>query len=852
MKDFNLHSITGLSDMEAARRLKEEGYNELPPTQQRGIWTIMLEVAREPMFLLLVACGVLYLGVGEMKEALMLLGFVFVIMGITIYQNRKTERALEALRDLTSPRALVIRDGEQKRIPGREVVREDMLVLAQGDRVPADAAVLWNENFLLDESLLTGEAAPVRKVPWDGISPMARAGGEDQPFVFSGTLVVQGNGIARVLATGTATEIGKVGKALHTVETEETLLQKETRRFVRAVAIFALSLCALVVVFYGINMGDWVHGLLAGITLAMAMLPEEFPVVLTVFLALGAWRISRNQVLTRRAPTVETLGSATVLCVDKTGTLTQNRMSVRKIFAAGEFLEVTHPSPKALPESFHEVIEFSVLASERNPFDPMEKALRQLGEHTLNHTEHLHDDWTLIHEYPLSRGLLALSHVHRVPGGEKYVIAAKGAPEAISDLCHLDSPKALELSRAVQAMAGEGLRVLGVAKAYFKKAPLPGEQHDFKFELLGLVGLEDPVRPTVAGALQDCYTAGIRVVMITGDYPGTAQNIARQIGLTPLDEVITGPELDQMSDADLQDRVRTVNIFARVMPEQKLRLVNALKANGEIVAMTGDGVNDAPALKSAHIGIAMGERGTDVAREAASLVLLDDDFSSIVRAVRLGRRIFDNLQKAMAYILAIHIPIAGMSLLPVLLKWPLVLFPVHIVFLELVIDPACSIAFEAEPEEKDLMHRPPRDPRKPLFNGSMVALSLLQGLSVLMILLVVFLFSLYRGQGIQEARALTFTTLVAANLSLILTNRSWSRTIWATLRSANVALGWVFGGAVVLLLLVLYVPFLRKLFHFTFLHPDDLLICFFAGVCSILWFEGLKAFKKRRHSNLIR
>jgi Ca2+-transporting ATPase len=852
MKDFNLHSITGLSDMEAARRLKEEGYNELPPTQQRGIWTIMLEVAREPMFLLLVACGVLYLGVGELKEALMLLGFVFVIMGITIYQDRKTERALEALRDLTSPRALVIRDGEQKRIPGREVVREDILVLAQGDRVPADAAVLWNENFLLDESLLTGESAPVRKVPWDGVSPLARAGGEDQPFVFSGTLVVQGNGIARVLATGTATEIGKVGIALHTVEMEQTPLQTETRRFVRAVAIFALSLCALVVVFYGINMGDWVHGLLAGITLAMAMLPEEFPVVLTIFLALGAWRISKNRVLTRRVPTVETLGSATVLCVDKTGTLTQNRMSVRKIFAPGEFLEVTHPSPKALPESFHEVIEFSVLASERNPFDPMERALRQLGEHTLNNTEHLHDDWTLIHEYPLSRGLLALSHVHRVPNSEKYVIAAKGAPEAISDLCHLDPPGAQELSRAVQGMAGEGLRVLGVAKAYFQKAPLPGEQHDFKFEFLGLVGLEDPVRPTVAGALRDCYTAGIRVVMITGDYPGTAQNIARQIGLTPLDQVITGPELDRMSDADLQDRVRTVNIFARVLPEQKLRLVNALKANGEIVAMTGDGVNDAPALKAAHIGIAMGERGTDVAREAASLVLLDDDFSSIVRAVRLGRRIFDNLQKAMAYILAIHVPIAGMSLLPVLLKWPLVLFPVHIVFLELVIDPACSIACEAEPEEKDIMHRPPRDPRKPLFNGSMVALSLLQGLSVLVILLVVFLISLYRGQGVQEARALTFTTLVAANLSLILTNRSWSRTIWATLRSANVALGWVFGGAVVLLLLVLYVPFLRKLFHFTFLHPDDLLICFFAGVCRILWFEGVKVFKKRPHSNLTR
>ncbi|KPK90296.1 MAG: ATPase [Deltaproteobacteria bacterium SM23_61] len=852
MKDFNLHSITGLSGLEAARRLKTEGYNELPPTRQRGIGAIVLEVTREPMFLLLVACGVLYLGVGELREALMLLGFVFVIMAITIYQDRKTERALEALRDLTSPRALVIRGGEQKRIPGREVVREDILVLAQGDRVPADAAILWNENLLLDESLLTGESAPVRKAPWDGVSPITRAGGEDQSFVFSGTLVVQGNGIARVMATGAATEIGKVGIALQKVETQQTLLQIETRKVVRAVAIFGLSLCTLVVVVYGINMGNWLHGLLAGIALAMAMLPEEFPVVLTIFLALGAWRISKNRVLTRRVPAVETLGSATVLCVDKTGTLTQNRMSVRKIFVAGEFLEVTHPSPKALPESFHEVIEFSVLASERNPFDPMEKALRQLGEHTLNNTEHLHDDWTLIHEYPLSRELLALSHVHRLPSGERYVIAAKGAPEAIADLCHLNPSEGLELSRAVQAMAGEGLRVLGVGKAYFQKAPLPGEQHDFQFQFLGLVGLEDPVRPTVAGALRDCYTAGIRMVMITGDYPGTAQNIARQIGLTPRDEVLTGTDLDRMSDAELQVKVRTANIFARVMPEQKLRLVNALKANGEIVAMTGDGVNDAPALKSAHIGIAMGERGTDVAREAASLVLLDDDFSSIVQAVRLGRRIFDNLHKAMAYILAIHVPIAGMSLLPVLLKWPLVLFPVHIVFLELIIDPACSIAFEAEPEEEDIMHRPPRDSRKPLFNGSMVALSLLQGLSVLVILLVVFLISLYRGQGVQEARALTFTTLVAANLGLILTNRSWSRTIWATLRSANIALGWVFGGAIALLLLVLYVPFLRKLFHFTFLYPGDLLICLFAGVCSILWFEGLKALKRRSHSNLIR
>ena len=845
MREFDPRSISGLSQAEAADRLRKEGYNELPITGQRGILGIVLEVIREPMFLLLVACGVIYLAVGDVQEALMLLGFVFVIMGITIYQDRKTERAIEALRDLTSPRARVIRDGLQKRIPGREVARGDIVVLAQGDRIPADAAILWEENLLVDESLLTGESLPVRKVNWDGVSKMTRPGGENQSFVFSGTLAVQGQGIARVMVTGLSTEIGKVGKALHAVEVEETLLQRETRGLVRMVAFLGLSFCILVMVVYGINMGDWLHGLLAGLTLAMAMLPEEFPVVLTIFLALGAWRISKNQVLTRRVPAVETLGSATVLCVDKTGTLTQNRMSVSRIFACGEFCDIRHPSPKPLPESCHEVVEFSILASERDPFDPMEKALRQLGDRALVHPEHLHDDWTIIHEYPLSKDLLALSHVHRVPQEERYVIAAKGAPEAVADLCHLGEGEIEEISRVVRSMADAGLRVLGVAKAYFKKAPLPGEQHDFKFEFLGLMGLADPIRPTVPQAVQHCYAAGIRVVMITGDYPGTAQNIARQIGLTPADSIITGPELEQMDDAELQQRIRSVNIFARVMPEQKLRIVNALKANGEIVAMTGDGVNDAPALKSAHIGIAMGERGTDVAREASALVLLDDDFSSIVQAVKLGRRIFDNLQKAMAYILAVHVPIAGMSLLPVLLKWPLVLFPVHIVFLELIIDPACSFVFEAEPEEKDIMNHPPRNPKKPLFNTRMLALSLLQGVSVLGILVAVFYIALYRERGAMEARTLTFTTLIVANLGLILTNRSWSRTILATFRSSNGALGWVIGGAVIFLGLVLYLPFFRKLFHFNILHPDDLLICLFAGLFSILWFEGLKVFRVR-------
>ena len=850
VKNFTLdiNSITGLSEHEAAQKLKEEGLNELPSTKKRGLSTIAFEVMREPMFLLLVACGSLYLFMGDVKEALMLLGFVFVVMGITLYQERKTERALEALRDLSSPRALVIREGKQKRIAGRDVVRGDMLVLSEGDRVPADAIVLSCVNLSVDESLLTGESVPVRKTAASGIMDMGRPGGDDLPFVYSSTLVVQGQGIAQVQGTGLGTEIGKIGKALQAVEPEGTLLQKETGRLVRNLAIIGLSLCMLVIVIYGLTRGDWLKGLLAGITLAMATLPEEFPMVLTIFLALGAWRISQKQVLTRRVPAIETLGSATVLCVDKTGTLTLNRMLVSKLFAHGQFHGIPH-STGILPETFHELVEFSILASQIDPFDPMEKAIRELGERYLSQTEHLHHNWTLVHEYPLAKELLALSRVWNSPGKTGYVIAAKGAPEAIAELCHFDRAQTEDLSRHVNSMAEEGLRVLGVARAQIEQTTLPGEQHDFKFEFLGLIGLADPVRPTVPDAIQECYTAGVRVVMITGDYPGTAQSIARQIGLTPNDRFITGPELDGMDDSELQRRIRSVSIYARVVPEQKLRLVNAFKANGEIVAMTGDGVNDAPALKSAHIGIAMGERGTDVARESSALVLLDDDFSSIVQAVKMGRRIFDNIKKAIAYIFAIHVPIAGMSLIPVLLKWPLVLSPVHIVFLELIIDPACSVVFEAEPEEANVMNRPPRNPQEPLFSRKTLAVSMLQGVSVLLIVFAVYAIALYRGQGESDARALTFTTLIIANLGLILTNRSWSRTILSTLRSPNTALWWVLGGAAVFLGLVLYVPFLRSLFRFSALHPLDLAICLSAGVVSIMWFEGLKMFNGRKRQS---
>ena len=841
--------LGGLSDSEAASRIERYGYNELPSSKPRSVLAIALEVVREPMLLLLIACGSTYLLLGDVQEAIILLIFVVVVITITLYQEHKTERALEALRDLSSPRALVIRGGERKRIAGREVVPGDVLVLSEGDRVPADGILLLAVNLTTDESLLTGESVPVRKQM--ASSPdveMARPGGDDLPSVFSGTLVVRGTGLALAKATGVQTVLGKIGKSLREVEDEPTLLQRDTRRLVRVIALGGLAVCALLVVVYGLTRGDWLKGFLAALTLAMAILPEELPVVLTIFLALGAWRMSRKRVLTRRVAAIEMLGAATALCVDKTGTLTMNRMSVAKLWAKGETYDPSKQSVGDVPEQFHETAEFAMLASQPDPFDPMDRAIRTFGDEALRGTEHLHDSWKIAREYPLAKNLLAISEVWASPERDELVIAAKGAPEAVADLCHLQEHDDAPLRKAVAEMAADGLRVLGVAKARFPGTALPEEQHDFDFEYLGLIALADPVRPTVPGAIQECQTAGIRVIMITGDYPGTALSIARQIGLDSANGAISGPEVAAMDEQTLRDRVAKASVFARAVPEQKLQLVSALKANGEIVAMTGDGVNDSPALKAAHIGIAMGERGTDVAREAADLVLLDDDFTSIVRAVRLGRRIFDNLKKAMAYIFAIHVPIAGLSLFAVLFRWPLILTPVHVAFLELIIDPACSIVFEAEEEEADIMQRPPRSATEHLFSGQMAMVSLLQGLGVLFILLAIFGVALYRGQSESDARALTFTSLVLANVGMIVTNRSWSRNILAILRTPNPAMWWVAGSAVVFLALVLYVPFLKALFHFSTLHPDDIALCVGAAAVSIAWFETLKSLQRRRKS----
>ena len=800
-----------MSAAEAALRLAADGPNALPTAQARRTLAVVFEVLREPTFMLLcTACGI-YLLLGDVHEALVLGAFVVLDVAITVVQERKSERALEALRDLSSPRALVVRDGAALRIAGAEVVRGDLLVLSEGDRIPADARLVAVNDLQVDESLLTGESLALDKAP-----------GEP---VFSGTLVIKGQGRAEVIATGPRTEFGRIGQALGGIEEGRTPLQIETARIVTVITGFALALSVLAAALYVYMRGDWLAGILSGLTLAMAIMPQEFPLVLTVFLAMGAWRISRDKVLTRRMPAIEALGAATVLCVDKTGTLTENRMALAEVIAQDPAL----------------ALETAALACEPDPFDPMERAILAAAAPP---AIALRRDWALERDYPFSPAFLAVCHVWRSPQGGRRV-AIKGAAEAVLPLCAMDAASR-ELAEAQSgAAAGRGLRLLAVAEAMPENADLPEDPRRFRYRWLGFVALADPLRAGVPEAVALCRRAGIRVVMITGDHPGTASTIARQAGIEAAGGVLTGAEIAALDDARLAREVHRVSVYARVPPEQKLRLVLAMRTAGEVVAMTGDGVNDAPALKAADIGVAMGMRGTDVARESASLVLLADDFGSIVRAVRLGRRIYENISNAMRYLLAAHVPIAGMSLLPLAAGWPVFLFPVHVVFLEFVIAPACSIAFEAEPSDEGAMRRPPRDPRSPLFSAGNLAASLLLGASVLAAVGLASGWAVLSGRGENEARAIGFAAIVFGNLVLILATRSRERTILDTLARPNPALWWVVAGTLAALAFALYLPAAAAVFRFAPLGARELAVALGAGAVGVLWLEAVKLVRRR-------
>lgn len=836
--------LQGLSDLEARGRLQRDGPNALPRDRHRSLWRIVLEVVREPMLALLIVGGLMYLLLGDVGEAVMLMVFASLSVVITVVQEFRTERVLESLRDLASPRALVIRDGKRRQVSGAEVVRGDLVVLSEGDRVPADARLLEGDNLLADESLLTGESVPVRKRISEASELAPRPGGEDLAFVYSGSLIVRGEGIAEVEATGPHSELGKIGNVLGAITEEPSRLQKETRRIVRLFGMFAGVLCLVVMLLYGILRGGWLKGLLSAIALAMALLPEEFPVVLTVFMAMGAWRISRARVLTRKSPAIEALGAATVLCTDKTGTLTENRMTVAELrLETGEIACMT--TGAAIPTSFRDLVKTGILASSRVPFDPMEKALCSLGRDYLADDATPPREWRVVRSYGLRADLLAVTHVWATSDGKApLIVATKGAPEAIFALCRFGPDERRRLMTVADTMAAEGLRILGVARSSVLADHLPDNPRDFDFTFLGFVGLADALRPSAPAAIAECFEAGIRVVMITGDYPVTAQAIANRAGIGG-GSLLTGEALAALTDLELAKQVRSTSVFARIMPEQKLRIVKALKANGDVVAMTGDGVNDAPSLKAADIGIAMGGRGTDVAREAASIVLLDDDFSSIVKAIRLGRQIYDNLRKAMAFIVAVHVPIAGLAIMPLVFGWPILFGPVHIAFLEMIIDPACSLVFEAEDAERDVMRRPPRASDKPLFSLNLISWGLLQGTLALAAVATILVAALKMGLPESETRALTFLVLVSVVICLVLVNRSFSASPWKALYRPGLALLLVVGVAVATLTLTLTWPYARHLFLFAPLHAGELILVPLTGFVVLIALEFIKPFWRR-------
>ena len=823
----------GLSTEEAAARLGRDGLNALPEAEAKGFLRIVAEVVREPMLALLLVGGVVYLALGELSDALILVGFALFSVVVTIVQEARTERVLRSLRDLSNPKATVVRDGVIERIPSAQVVVGDCLLLQEGARVPADATVGEQTELQIDESLLTGESVAVAKrprQPEDAAS--ARPGGDGTPFVYSGTLVVRGQGRAEVIATGPRSELGRIGQSLSELQPEVPRLQKETRRIVAVFGLAGGIVSIVVVLLYGLLFQNWLNAILAGIALAMAMLPEEFPVVLTVFLAMGAWRISKANVLTRRATAIEALGSATVLCTDKTGTLTENRMMVTEVrLPGGDVYRLDGRPP--VPAPIVDALRTGVLASAPQPFDPMDKAFHALSEPP-------EAGWSLAHSYGLRPELLAVAQAWAVEDADGYVVAAKGAPEAIASLCGLTGEPLGDLHEQVRLMAEAGLRVLGLATAVHDGTLWPDTPSAFEFRFVGLVGLSDALRSSVPGAVASCRTAGVRVIMITGDHPRTAQAIARQAGLES-QVVHTGDDVVAADDEQLQAMVRHGSVFARILPEQKLRIVQALKRNGEVVAMTGDGVNDAPSLKAADIGVAMGGRGTDVAREAASLVLLDDDFGSIVGAIRLGRRIYDNLRKAMGFIVAVHIPVAGLALIPLLTGLPVLLWPVHIAFLEMIIDPMSSLAFEAEHEEPDIMNRPPRSTNARLLSAALIGWGVVQGAVVLGLVLALYA----TGRGLQvpddELRAETYLALVAGILALVLANRSSSTSIIDAVRRPNATLLAVGGAIIAILVVLLAWPAASHLFGFGSLQALDLAVAGTMGLVALAIMEGAKS-----------
>jgi Ca2+-transporting ATPase len=827
----NPFPFAGLSDKEVIASRGAHGTNALAVSGTIGFWKALRTAISEPMFLLLLAAATIYFILGELGEAFFMVGAIVLISAISFYQDHRSRRALQALQQFTHPQAKAIRNNAVVELPSDDLVVGDLVVVQEGELLPADGQVVHANDFSVNESILTGEAFSVPKEVSD----------EKPGCVYRGTQAVGGLVVARVTAVGAATEIGRIGTSLTAIEEGRSPLERQIQRFVRNMAIVGAAFFLLVWGLNYIASRDLLDSLLKGLTLAMSILPEEIPVAFTTFMALGAWRMMRAGVLVKQAKTVETLGAATVICIDKTGTITENRMELVALHLRGD-AQPLKPEQWSTPEAQH-LTATAMWASEPVPFDPMETALHAAYAHGTAMDRR--PAFRMVHEYPLSGKPPMMTHAFVNDAGER-IIAAKGAPEALLACSDLPAAERAAVLRQVEALATQGYRILAVGETTLQGDAWPAEQQHFTFTYLGLVAFHDPPKPNIDRVFRSFTEAGIRTVIITGDNPVTATAIARQVGFPIAGEPVQGDAVQAMDDASLATVVRTRNLFTRMFPEAKLRVVKALKAQGEVVAMTGDGVNDGPALKAAHIGIAMGKRGSELAKEAAALVLLDDDLGRMVDAVAQGRRIYGNLKKAIQYIISIHIPIILTVALPLLLGWlyPNIFTPVHVIFLELIMGPTCSIIYENEPPEPGSMSRRPRPTGITFLSWVELRTSILQGLAITAGTLFVYQWAVHRSLGEEHTRSLVFISLVIANMMLTLVDRSFHHSILRTLLYPNGLLRGALLATTGLLLLLMGVPVLRQFFELAVPQLQDVGLAITVGSLSVLWYELVKWWRR--------
>lgn len=821
----NNFNIQGLTNEQVILAREKHGQNTLKYKQENNILDAIKKLAKEPMILLLLVASLIYFASGIIGDGIFLLSAIVIVSAISLFQDSRSRNALQKIKNLSQPHCKVIRNGSMEEIKGEEIVIGDSLIVEEGTLIPADGIIIHSNDFSVNESILTGESFSVFKDR-----------SKKDKFIFKGTTVVSGLAISIITSIGNETKLGEIGKSLESIKEEKTPLELQITQFVKTM-VFVGAVVFLVVwminYFHSYNLFD---SLLKALTLAMSILPEEIPMAFSTFMAIGAWRLMKMGIVVKQMKTVETLGSATVICTDKTGTITENKMTLAKVFSLTS-KKITNPDKADNDEKG--LIRMAMWASEPIPFDPMEIALHKAYKEL--HSKDDRPTFKLIHEYPLGGKPPMMTHIFENNLGER-IIAAKGAPEALMKISNLSKEEIQQIEKALQTITKEGYRVLGVGESYFSNSNFPKTQQEFQFQFKGIVAFYDPPKKNIESVLNHFYNAGISVKIITGDNAATTTSIAKQIGFKGFEHSLTGDELMDLSDITLQEKVMQINIFTRMFPEAKLRIINALKVNKQIVAMTGDGVNDGPALKASHIGIAMGKRGTEIAKQAASLILLEDDLSKMVDAIAMGRKIYTNLKKAIQYIISIHIPIILTVFIPLALGWiyPNIFSPIHIIFLELIMGPTCSIIFENEPMEKKTMIQKPRPFTTTYFNWKELTTSIIQGLAITLGTLFVYKYSVYNGFNEAHTRTMVFTVLIASNIFLTLANRSFYFSIFDTLRYKNNLIILIIGITITITGLLLFVPPLTAFFEFESLNISQLFTCIGIGFISVIWYELVK------------